>query len=209
VTLRVIRWSECRTMPWRNGGGETVEIAIAPEGASFADFDWRISSALVASDGPFSALPEIERTLCVTSEGALALEIDGGRLRLDRASAPCRFSGDAAVTAKLPGLAIRDLNVMTRRGRADHSVEVIEIAAPLSLEPAGDLVALFLAAGRAVVAGQHGPLLLDAGDTVLAHSAGLRIALPGDDAPESARAILVRLWPTNPALLHGAESASA
>ncbi|SFQ22142.1 HutD protein [Ectopseudomonas toyotomiensis] len=34
-----------RVMPWKNGGGETLELAIAPAGAGLEDFAWRISSA--------------------------------------------------------------------------------------------------------------------------------------------------------------------
>ena len=45
LTLRVIRAAECQTMPWKNGGGETTEIAVFPSGAGLDDFEWRISMA--------------------------------------------------------------------------------------------------------------------------------------------------------------------
>jgi uncharacterized protein len=34
MAARLIRAAAYRRMPWKNGGGETVEIAIAPEGAT-------------------------------------------------------------------------------------------------------------------------------------------------------------------------------
>lgn len=43
--------------PWKNGGGETAEILAFPAGAGFDDFSWRISTAIVAASGPFSAFP--------------------------------------------------------------------------------------------------------------------------------------------------------
>ncbi len=70
--MRMIRSSDYRRMPWKNGGGETVEIAIAPAGASLDAFDWRISMACVASSGPFSRLPGIDRTLAVLAGPASA-----------------------------------------------------------------------------------------------------------------------------------------
>jgi environmental stress-induced protein Ves len=191
MTLRVIRWAECRVMPWANGGGETVEIAVSPPAASFADFDWRLSSALVASAGPFSLLPGIERTLCVISEGAVDLDLNGRRVRLDRASPPFRFSGDAMVSAELLDGPIRDLNVMSRPGRAEHAVEIVELTEPRSIEAAG-LVGLFVASGPAEATGGSSPILIETGDTVLAEDAAFSVApRQGTDAP--ARLILIRL----------------
>ena len=60
---RLLRNSDHRRMPWKNGGGETVEVIVHPEGASLSDFGWRVSMASVASDGPFSVFPDIDRTL--------------------------------------------------------------------------------------------------------------------------------------------------
>ncbi|MBN7823193.1 HutD family protein, partial [Bowmanella yangjiangensis] len=51
--------SSAIAMPWKNGGGSTLELAICPVGASLDDFDWRISSASVASSGAFSRFPGI------------------------------------------------------------------------------------------------------------------------------------------------------
>jgi environmental stress-induced protein Ves len=61
--VKVVCASECRTTAWKNGGGSTTEIAVAPMGASLDDFDWRVSMARVASDGPFSEFAGIDRTL--------------------------------------------------------------------------------------------------------------------------------------------------
>ncbi len=65
--MRILRAADHKRMPWKNGGGETVEIAVAPQDAALGDFDWRISMATVAADGPFSIFPGIDRTLSILS----------------------------------------------------------------------------------------------------------------------------------------------
>jgi environmental stress-induced protein Ves len=118
--IRLLRAADHRTMPWKNGGGSTTEIAVAPAGASIDDFDWRVSTATVAADGPFSLFPGVDRVLALL-EGA-GLDLDGadplrGPVRLDPHSAPVTFGADLPVAARLHRGPITDLNVMTRRGR--------------------------------------------------------------------------------------------
>src|SRR3954452_2619861 len=122
--VRIIRAADCRTTPWKNGGGSTTEIAIGPAGASLENFDWRISMARVAADGPFSDFPGIDRTLTVIEGGGMVLRVgDDAPLTLSRGSAPVSFAGDMPTSARLTAGAITDLNVMTRRGRFGHRVE--------------------------------------------------------------------------------------
>jgi len=120
---RLYRNSDHRRMPWKNGGGETVEVIVHPEGASLADFGWRVSMATVASDGPFSVFPGIDRTLAVLSGDGMALSIEGlGERLLKPETAPLAFPADAPTTARLTGGPITDLNVMTRRGVFQHTL---------------------------------------------------------------------------------------
>ncbi|MGY6248657.1 HutD/Ves family protein [Bosea thiooxidans] len=122
--MRIIRAADCKVMPWKNGGGTTTEIAVAPEGASLSDFDWRISMAHVGQDGPFSSFPGIDRTLSVLTGNGIRLAFgDGETAALDRATAPFFFAADRAVDGVLVDGAIDDLNVMSRRGAWSHSVK--------------------------------------------------------------------------------------
>ena len=71
---------EClRAAPWKNGGGSTTEIAIAPLGAGFDDFDWRISLATITASGPFSSFPGIDRSLMLVDGDSVQLTLDGTR----------------------------------------------------------------------------------------------------------------------------------
>ena len=61
-------------------GGTTTQVAIAPEGAVYADRDflWRISSASVDLDeSDFTALPDYHRWIS-TLEGRMTLSHQGG-----------------------------------------------------------------------------------------------------------------------------------
>jgi len=120
---KLLRNADHRRMPWKNGGGETVEVIVHPEGADLSDFGWRISMATVASDGPFSVFPGIDRTLAVLSGEGMDLSIEGlGDRLLTPASAPLPFPADAPTTARLTHGPITDLNVMTRRGVFSHTL---------------------------------------------------------------------------------------
>lgn len=125
--ITVLKAKEHRRMPWKNGGGVTVEIAIHPENASVDNFDWRISTATVANDGPFSVFTGIDRTLSVLEGNGIVLDVEGVETTLTRETAPFAFAADASSGARLIDGTITDLNVMTRRGRFTHHVERIAI----------------------------------------------------------------------------------
>ncbi|WP_288429002.1 HutD family protein [uncultured Agrobacterium sp.] len=122
--MHVLRASDHKRMPWKNGGGETVEIVVFPPHATVEDFDWRISMATAASDGPFSIFPQIDRTLSILDGKGISLAIDGvGPVLLTTSSEPLSFAADVPVDATLEDGTITDLNVMTRRGKFSHRVE--------------------------------------------------------------------------------------
>lgn len=115
-------------MPWKNGKGETVEIAVFPADASIDDFDWRISMATVAEDGPFSIFPGIDRTLAILDGNGMVLEVEGSApVLLTTASDPLAFPADVPVTARLQDGSITDLNVMSRRVGLAHRLIRIDV----------------------------------------------------------------------------------
>jgi environmental stress-induced protein Ves len=122
-TMQVLRWDRHRRMPWRNGGGVTYEVASSPAGTDIGDFDWRISIADVETGGPFSAFPDIDRTIILIDGEWMALTVNGQRHRFGVRD-PFRFDGGSETLCEVPRRS-RDLNVMTRRGRATASVAVL------------------------------------------------------------------------------------
>lgn len=126
MAARVIRNEDLIRVPWKNGGGTTAEVAAFPEGSGFETFGWRLSMADVASDGPFSLFPGIDRTLIVVEGSGIELDVEGIAYPLDTASPKLSFSGDDITTGRLLSGPIRDLNVMTRRGQFRHRTRFVE-----------------------------------------------------------------------------------
>jgi environmental stress-induced protein Ves len=180
--VKIVRASDCRTTAWKNGGGSTTEIAVEPSGASLDDFDWRVSMARVASDGPFSEFAGIDRTLGVVKGGGLSLTVgDAAPVLLDRNSEPIHFAGDALTSARLLAGNIIDLNVMTRRGRFEHRLRRIREPARCDFDGYG--LALAVACSGNVELGlSHANITLSDGDTAILTRAGdgpFRIAPTG------------------------------
>ena len=125
--MQLILYSDLNPTPWKNGGGETREIATFPPGAEFNDFDWRLSIATIAEDGAFSAFPGIDRTLILMSGRGVALRLDGGPDHVLHPGDSLDFAGEQAVRSRLLDGPVRDLNVMTRRGLAAARVDRVTL----------------------------------------------------------------------------------
>jgi environmental stress-induced protein Ves len=145
--VRIVRAAVQTVQPWKNGGGTTREIARAPHAASLDAFDWRVSRAHVASDGPFSRFIGVDRTLIVLGGSGLCLDIDGATLALEPHSEPFSFVGDIAVDARLVGGPIDDLNVMTRRSRFSQRVQRRRVTSDETLRAEGDVLVVFVERG--------------------------------------------------------------
>lgn len=127
--MKLIPADAMRRMPWKNGGGVTTEIAIAPAGATLDNFDWRVSTAQVDAAGPFSRFAGIDRSLAVIAGGRLTMHrADFEAVMLAPGEAPVRFPGEADVHATLDA-PLSDFNVMTRRDAWAHHAEAITLAA--------------------------------------------------------------------------------
>ncbi|HWV09358.1 MAG TPA: HutD family protein, partial [Pseudomonas sp.] len=73
MSQRLIDLATTPCTPWKNGGGETRELAIEPAGAALDEFEWRISSARVTAPGGFSSFPGIDRSLAILNGDGLGL----------------------------------------------------------------------------------------------------------------------------------------
>lgn len=119
--MRIIRASEQRAMPWKNGGGVTYEIAVYPEGAGIDTFEWRLSMADVKASGPFSIFPGIDRSLAIVTGNGLTLRVAGRDDIEVRPGAPSPlFAADVATSSDLVDGRVLDLNIMTRRALWSH-----------------------------------------------------------------------------------------
>lgn len=111
--MRIQRAVDRQPQPWRNGRGVQYEIIAngpLPEG-----WTWKLSTADITEDVPFSVFPDVSRQFCVADGNGTELTIDGVRhLCPPRSITP--FEGDAVVHARLLDGPMRALNLMTRGG---------------------------------------------------------------------------------------------
>ncbi|MFF1908093.1 HutD family protein [Kitasatospora sp. NPDC058218] len=148
--IQVLRAGERPATAWLNGGGVTREVAGFPTGAGLDAFDWRVSLADVASAGPFSAFPGVDRVITLVDGPGMALTVDGVEHLVDTPFRPFAFSGEADTGCRLLDGPVVDFNVMTRRGRT--TAELALATGPREVDvPAGGTVLLVCLAGGAVV----------------------------------------------------------
>jgi environmental stress-induced protein Ves len=167
MAARLLKRTDHRRMPWKNGGGETIEIAVGPNGAGLDDFDWRVSLAHVERDGPFSAFPGIDRTLSLVEGNGIVLSFDHGEaVAMTVESAPFSFAGDVAVQGHLMDGAVVDLNVMTRRGRARSVVTRIGHALAFHA-PVADIAIVYCHGTRGEVTTEGNVIGVEAGEALV------------------------------------------
>ena len=113
------------TTAW--SGGTTTQLAIAPEGAVYADRDflWRLSSAGVELEhSDFTPLPDYVRLISVL-KGTLDMKIgDGERFSLTPLTVRS-FDGGTPVESWGK---CTDFNLMLRKGKTQGSTQSLELA---------------------------------------------------------------------------------
>lgn len=189
--LQVIPLAAQPTLPWRNGGGQTREVAAEPQGARAGDpFAWRLSVATVAADGPFSAFPGVDRSLWLLSGAGLRLDVGGHEVTLDRVGMRFDFPGEAQVGARLLGGPTQDLNLMCARGRVRACAELVALHGGETWQRATALSGtdVVLCTAGSIEVGDH---LLHAGDAVRLDATHARRWVLG--APLAARFLFATL----------------
>jgi len=120
--IKIISPEQFKKTPWKNGKGETTELAIS-EGGTLDDFDWRISMATVVEDGAFSYFTGYLRNLILIAGNGMDLQHDQLRVdRLDRPLSLATFDGGCDTEATLTSGPIIDINVITKASKYDVSV---------------------------------------------------------------------------------------
>ncbi len=111
------RLADVPPTPWRNGGGTTRELAVFPPRSEGVEvpWQWRLSVADIASDGPFSNYAGVTRWFAVL--GGAGVELTWGppqsqRQRLMLGDAPICFDGASAPFAALLNGPTQDVNLM-------------------------------------------------------------------------------------------------
>ena len=129
--MKVLSRDVMHSMPWKNGGGITTEIARASVETTAGDaepdrdqfhnlFLWRFSTATVETSGPFSRFENYDRALMVLGEAGLELN---GRVTLPYVA--FHFRGEDEIWCRPLDAKVKDLGVIYQRGKFEVEMEVL------------------------------------------------------------------------------------
>ena len=170
--VRVFHSSDYRVMDW--SGGQTTELAIAPEGSLYAErkFLWRFSTATAeVEESTYTSLPDYNRVI-LSLRGLLRLSHDDTTWRDFAEFEPYAFDG--GVTTQARGKVV-DLNLMLRKGRcAGTMIPIVggpglrmDVTAALAaVLPGAEELLVFCFEGAVEAVSGEGTWPLEAGDTL-------------------------------------------
>jgi uncharacterized protein len=137
--MKILRAENYVTVPWRNGGGTTQEIAAYRDPRLHSDFLWRLSIATVAQSGPFSRFDGIDRTIALLEGEGMLLHAPTGTTPLMAATPPFSFRGETEISCELIAGATIDFNVMTRREFYRHTLRRERFSGRAIIKGAADM----------------------------------------------------------------------
>lgn len=170
--VRVFHSSDYRVMDW--SGGQTTELAIAPEGSLYAErkFLWRFSTATAeVEESTYTSLPDYDRVI-LSLRGLLHLSHDDATWRDFAEFEPYAFDG--GVTTQARGKVV-DLNLMLRKGRcAGTMIPIVggpglrmDVTAALAaVLPGAEELLVFCFEGAVEAVSGEGTWPLETGDTL-------------------------------------------
>ena len=141
-----------KSMPWKNGGGTTSEIAI--EHAADGSMLWRLSIADVKQSGPFSDFSGCDRTIMLLEGRGFVLNFDQAPTkRLDRHYELFDFSGDWRTDCTLIDGPVRDFNLIRSRSAPPARVETLRLPDGATTLEASGTILLYAVTGEIEVPG--------------------------------------------------------
>ena len=126
-------------MPWKNGLG--VQYEITCDGSLPDDWTWRLSTADITQDVPFSVFPGVNREFCVADGNGVVLTINGVDHRCEPGSIT-KFRGDDEVFATLIEGPMRALNLMVRDGAAEKHLQLVSAGGSIDMSVAEAVIAI-------------------------------------------------------------------
>lgn len=116
--MHIVRPTDFRSQPWKNGGGITHEIVRWPD---IERYDVRVSIADDRAAGPFSRFPGYRRWSFLAGSAPIALDIAGVPHELIELGDHVEVDGDAPIACTLPAGPTRLLNILVAH-RVDAQV---------------------------------------------------------------------------------------
>ena len=140
-----------------------MQYEIVCDGSLPDDWTWRLSTADITQDVPFSIFPRVNREFCVADGNGVVLTINGVGHRCEPGSIT-KFRGDDEVFATLIDGPMRALNLMVRDGAAEKHLQVVRAGGSIDLQNSNVLIAI---TGAAKLQQNWGEVVLETLDSQL------------------------------------------
>jgi environmental stress-induced protein Ves len=129
----IVRLADQPITAWKNGAGQTRELLSEPL-LTVGGFAWRISVATIATSGPFSCFPGVDRSFLKLGGGSLQLLVGGRSLDAETGQI-VTFPGEESVEARILQGPAWALNVMSGRSVTSHQVTIGQRVAAAPTRP--------------------------------------------------------------------------
>ena len=170
MSVEIQRAVDRTPQPWKNGLG--VQYEIMCDGSLPDDWTWRLSTADITQDVPFSIFPGVNREFCVADGNGVVLAINGVEHRCELGSIT-KFRGDDEVYATLIDGPMKALNLMVRDGAKEKHLQVVRAGGSLVLNSQCVLVSII---EEAILDMSTGEVAMDHLDAVLLSGNGSHVA---------------------------------
>ncbi|WP_162846805.1 HutD/Ves family protein [Marinicella litoralis] len=176
--FKIITPDQYKTIPWKNGSGNTTELAISP-GGTLQNFDWRLSIASVNKDGVFSDFSGYDRQLILLRGNGIKLthnqrHFDDLRSPLSIAA----FDGSYQTLGELHKRPIEGFNVMTNQQTCSAQIKTYSQRQNLDIH-CGDLVFVYAAYQSLKVQINQHSLCLPAGHLLQIEACAVQVNVVG------------------------------
>lgn len=156
-----VQW---QTQRWQNGGGITHQLCRQDDEQGLL---WRLSIAEVATDGPFSRFDNIDRVIMLLEGSGFCLHgVGETQQTLATPLKPFAFAGETPIHCTLINGAVRDFNLMTRRGAVTPQLQVLSIGSEAQTLALSAQTLIYVVSGNVEIALEQQALTLAAQHTL-------------------------------------------
>ncbi len=135
-----------RRLPWKNGGGVSVDIAWDRETDGET---WRLGRTPITAPGPFSDYSGNDRLQVLVAGRGLVLKTPDGEIDVREAFRPVRFAGETSITSHLESGPVEVVNLIGQRAHVRLALSVLRAGEAQAMVAGRTLV--YCAAGPATV----------------------------------------------------------
>ncbi len=152
--MKLIQYEDYKIVNWKNGKGQSAEIVIHPPHGNISDlsFQWRLSTARISEDSPFSVFPGYNRYLTLLSGKSIEIFLEKTAIKKTISVGQIlQFSGDEPAHCHLPTGPVTDLNLIYKKSEIQSEFKIFEVTnKPRSFQVEAQTALLFVLSGEVI-----------------------------------------------------------